>query len=202
LSPPTINEEVVVYGLVARPEFNGRIGIISGVEAEGRYPVKVAGHPRVITIKPNNFHRLGVNSADRPGKARKFECSLHRSEVCSQCSLDFGIANHLSKIHFSNGPAQLSRDSIEQIAETHFAIIEAPDGDVESKFLVKDFPMECQGLQDDDKRFVLKAVLETKEDKSLRMAATAAGLACFGARSENVTRPYTFPHLEALVRML
>jgi hypothetical protein len=191
----------VVYGLVARPEFNGRIGVISGGEAEGRFPVKVAGHPCVNNIKPDNFHRLGVNSADRPGKSRKFECSLHRCEVCSQCSLDFGIANHLSKIHFSSGPAQLSRDSIEQIAETHFAIIEMPDGDVQFKSIM-DFPMECQGLQDADKRFVLKAVLETKEDKSLRMAATAAGLACFGARSQSVTRPYTIPHLETLVGML
>jgi hypothetical protein len=52
---------------------------------------------------------------------RKFECFAHGSEVCSECSVDFFIANQLSKCCFTG--AVLSRDTIEKFAETHFASI-------------------------------------------------------------------------------
>jgi hypothetical protein len=53
-------------------------------------------------------------------------------------------------------------------------------------------------LKNAEKRLVLKALLSSK-DKSLLVAAAKAGMACFAGRSCAATRPYTVPHLEALL---
>jgi hypothetical protein len=196
-SQPQVEEKVVIHGLVAKPELNGRLGEISGaLTTGGRYPVKVAGHASIIAAKASNLHRLGVFVVERKEKkkARKFECFAHGSEVCSGCSVDFFIANHLSKLCFTG--AVLSRDTIETFAETHFASIKQPFG-AGSTFDI-DFPAECHGLKNAEKRLVLKALLNSK-DKSLLVAAAKAGMACFAGRSCAVTQPYAIPHLEALL---
>jgi hypothetical protein len=143
-SQPEAGEKIVMHSLVAKPELNGRLGVISGaLTPGGRYPVKVAGHASIIAAKPSNLHRLGVFVVERKekNKARKFECFAHGSEVCSGCSVDFFIANHLSKLCFTG--AVLSRDTIETFAETHFASIKQPFG-AGSTFDI-DFPAECHG---------------------------------------------------------
>jgi hypothetical protein len=218
-SQPEGGEKVVIHSLVSKPELNGRCGVISGplTHPSERYPVKVCGHASIIAVKPTNFHRLAVFVVERKGKkkARKFECFEHGSEVCSKCSVDFSIANHMSKLYFTE--AVLSRDTVERCAESHFASIIIPSnytdpggtfGDFDSNSggysrgeTDAAFPIECQGLQSAEKRLILKALLDS-EDKSLLVVATIAGMACFGSRSLALTRPNTIRHLEALVAVL
>jgi hypothetical protein len=194
-----VGEKVVIYSLVAKPELNGRLGLISGpLTAGGRYPVKLVGPASTIAIKATNFHRLAVFVVERQKKARKFECFEHGSEVCSDCSVDFSIVNQLSKLLFTG--VVLSRDTVERYADTHFASIEHPETDYMGKSDA-DFPFECQGLQSTEKRFLLKALLKSK-DESLLVIAAIAGMACFGGRNLAATRPSTIPHLEALLTVL
>jgi hypothetical protein len=198
-SQPEVGEKVVIHSLVAKPELNGRLGPISGpLNAGGRYPVKIVGHAATIGVKPTNFHRLAVSVVERQKKARKFECFEHGSEVCSDCSVDFSIANQLSKLCFTG--VVLSRDTVERYADTHFASIEHPEIDFMNKSDAE-FPFECQGLQSTEKRFLLKALLKSK-DESLLVIAAISGMACFGGRSLSATRPSTIPHLEALLTVL
>jgi hypothetical protein len=215
-SQPAVGEKVVIHSLVSKTELNGCCGVISGplTHPSERYPVKIGG-ASIIAVKPTNFHRLAVFVVERKGKkkARKFECFEHGYEVCSNCSVDFSIVNHLSKLCFTE--AVLSRDTVERCAESHFASIIIPSsytdpggyfGDSDADGCCQGetdaaFPIECQGLQSAEKRFILKALLES-EDESLLVVATIAGMACFGGRSLSLTRPNTIPHLEALVTVL
>jgi hypothetical protein len=200
-SQPEAGEKVVIHSLIAKPELNGRLGVISGpLTPGGRYPVKLVGHASTIAVKPTNFHRLAAFVVERKGKkkARKFECFEHGSEVCSECSVDFSIANQLSKLCFTG--VLLSPDTIERFADTHFASIQHPDADYGIYQVHADFPIECQGLQSTEKRILLKALLESK-DKSLLVVATIAGMVCFGGRSLAASRPSTIPHLEALLNL-
>jgi hypothetical protein len=100
----------------------------------------------------------------------------------------------LSELRSSGGP--LTRQTIEYAADAHFATVRR-SGEVVFEF-DRDFPMECQGLQNTDKRFVLKALLESKT-KSLLVAAGTAGMASFSARAEHPIRPYVIPHLETFL---
>jgi MYND finger len=203
-SPPTVNEEVVVHGLVAKPEYNGRLGIITGDMSAGRYPVKLPNHPSTLAVKPSNFHRLGVHvhaSSKSEKKTSRFRCAEHGNEVCVPCCLDFSIVNHLCKLHAGNiATGSLTKEAIEKISEMHFATITRADEDRETVF-DKNFPMECQGLVDSEKRVVLKALLESSQPRSIHSVAAIAGLTCFGARAEVVSRPYAVMHLKELVDM-
>jgi hypothetical protein len=155
-----------------------------------------------LAVNPINFHRLGVYISSKPAKKTgRFRCAEHGKEVCVPCCLDFAIVNHLYKLHATNittGP--LSKQAVEHISETHFATITRADEDIET-FFDKTFPMEFQGLADRDKRIVLKALLESSQPRSMRVVAAIAGLTCFCARSEVVTRPHAVLHLKALVDM-
>lgn len=81
---------------------------------------------------------------------------------------------------------------IEQISERHSASITRESEELLHSY-GNEFPMECAGIANRDKRVVLKALLESPEPRSLRATAAIAGLICFGARSEIgiVTRPHT-----------
>jgi hypothetical protein len=158
--------------------------------------VKLPGLDKKIAIKPMNFHRLGIFVKERANKASKFECLEHASEICSKCNLDFGIVNHLTTLSSSGRPLNL--ETIEYAAEAHFATVKRAEMDEISVEVDKDFPMECQGLQSMDKRFILKALLESKP-KSLLVAAATAGMATFSGRGTPVVRPYLIPHLETLL---
>lgn len=156
--------------------------------------MKLGGHASTIAGKPTDFHRLPVFVVVRKKKALTFEFFEHGSEVCSDCSVDFSIANQLSKLCFPG--LVLSRDTVERCADTHFASIQHPGGNGMCNTYA-DFPFECQGLQSREKGLLLKVLLESK-DESLLVVAAIAGMACFGGRSLAAFRPYTIPHLEAI----
>ena len=194
--PLKVGEEVVVQGLSAQPQYNGCLGVIGGDIANGRFPVKLSRHgSKYIALKPGNILRLGVHVSSGGKKARKFKCYLHDAELCATCSLDFCILNHVSQLQFSSGEP-LSKDGLERVTENIFATIQRDDRDEIIERIDQDFPMECGGLQDPAKRVLLRALIESKEEKSLLVEAAIVGYACFSARSCMVVRAYVIPHLE------
>jgi hypothetical protein len=153
---------------------------------DGQYPVKLPSLDKEIAIKPMNFHRLGVFVTERANKVSKFECLEHASEICSKSNLDFGIVvNRLTTLTASSSGRPLNLETIEYKEEAHFATVKRAEMNAISVEVDKDFPMDCQGLQSMDKRFILNALLETKP-KSLRVAAATAGMATFSGRGTPV----------------
>jgi len=191
---PSVDEEVVVRGLKAKPEDNGKIGrIVGGLNTEGRYPVMLGDKP--IAIKPLNFLRVCVECQESAKKGRKFRC-VHGLEVCNECQLDLVVVNQLWKLHFT-GEA-LSRSTIEQVGEYHFASLE-DDADGPEECTAQpdtEFPMEAHGLKSDEKKLLLKHLLAAS-DHSERTAVAIVGLICYGSRDELVARAYVASHGEA-----
>jgi hypothetical protein len=190
-----------VRSLAARPEFNGRLGVINGSEVEGRYPVKLQNYSPALGLKASNFFRLGIEIFEKKS-CKQFKCSLHGLEICSECCLDFASANHLSIL---GGP--VPREMIELIAQSHFSSIKHDDSSYREGKLIEGFPLECQGLKNEDSRCLLKALLllettKQQEAKSLAVTATIAGMACYSCRSCIVSRPSAVPHLGTLVEVL
>lgn len=153
---PANGDEVVVHSFVARPEFNGCVGVISGDVTDGRYPVKLPSYDKKIAIKPTNFHRLGVFLAKRANKACKFECLAHASEICTKCNLDFGIVNHLTTLSSSGRPLNL--ETIEYAAEVHFATVQRAEMDEISLEVDRDFHNGVSGLTEYGQAFYSQSV--------------------------------------------
>jgi hypothetical protein len=113
------------------------------------------GNSKTIGAKPANMHQFGISSSDRPGKARKYKCSGHRQELCGDCCLDLQAVNHLSNLRQLNqAPTQ---EQIEEIAELNFASLKMAES---TEGTLGGDPIECMGLRNSDKRFVLKSLLK------------------------------------------
>lgn len=122
---------------------------------------------------------------------------MHGAEVYSVCSMDFIIANNLSKLYVMG--VALSNDTIDHVAESQFASIKATSVDTESYF-ENGFPMECHGLQSAENKFILRALIDSK-DSSIEATTTVVGMSCFSGRNEPATRPYAIPHLKTLLEL-
>lgn len=204
-------EEVVVHGLTTKPEFNGRVGAVSGARnSDGRYPVKLDGESSMIAVKSANIYQLGVYVAARPGKARKYKCSAHHQELCDDCSLDMQIVNHLFKLrHLGQEP---NAQQIEEIAELNFASLEFAESEgthdtepFDFRHFLLAYPIECSGVSDTEKRFVLKSLLEYSKSResggekpSETILVAINGLCCYSARTVPLVRPYAVEQLKKL----
>jgi hypothetical protein len=125
------DEEVILHGLVAKRELNGRVAVIAGrLKEGGRYPTKLGpDDDMLLAVKPANMHRLcvqvdrvkeggsggsggagagggssGDDSAGRRADVRRVVCSPHGKECCDSCCLDLEIVNHLL-VAFRRGKA-------------------------------------------------------------------------------------------------
>mmetsp|Transcript_13696 Transcript_13696/g.34933 ORF Transcript_13696/g.34933 Transcript_13696/m.34933 type:complete len:95 (-) Transcript_13696:149-433(-) len=76
--------------------------------------------------------------------------------------MDFTVVNTLASLNHQ-GQA-LPPALVEQTTDSHFATFEQDE--VESGEMLEEFPMECQGLTDKSRRFVLKSLLEALKNKS------------------------------------
>lgn len=191
------NEEVVVHGLQAKPEYNGKIGRITGsLTEQGRYPVELFEDKRSIAVKPLNLDRLGVEPQYSRKKGRKFRC-VHSLELCNDCQLDLVVVNRLWKL-FSTGESLL-QSAIEEVGEYHFASLECKDQDGACE-IDQAFPMEAQGFKSLEKKLLLKSILKVKEP-SETTAVAINGLVCYSSRDELTTRPYVPSHCVKLVQL-
>ncbi|KAL3913708.1 MAG: hypothetical protein SGARI_000520, partial [Bacillariaceae sp.] len=187
---PKENEEVLVHGLKAKPEFNGRLARVTGDRVRDRYPILVSGQGASVLMKETNFYRLGVgirktdsNGDPNDDKVERIECLIHGSTLCRKCCFDFTTVNQLlSMMDNSNTDSRITdKTVIETITETHFAGIRDDwgDGEVMEGTLDPDIPMECQGLKNEDRRKLLKALLALKKSDSLVTATAIAGMTTY-----------------------
>ena len=219
-APLGSGEEVVVYGLKSKPEFNGCLGRVSGDLTNGRYPIDVrpaaaswlewglGREPsrRTLAVQESNLHRLGVRVIER-SRSRKFVCCAHgREGSCEECCTDLTLANHLSKLRqLSQGEqTQVSRDLCERVASNHFAAKHAVERDTDDDGNLKQLEegelLEVQGVPAGPRREALKAALNVSE-LTLAVAAARAGMVCFGASKLLVAERSAVSHLEALLNM-
>jgi len=197
---PVVGEKVIVHSLMAKPELNGCVGVVCGDVTDGRYPVKLQNYPSTIGVKPDNLYQLNIYSSggEQRKKAQKFRCYVHRRETCTECSIDFCVLNHLSRVQWKNG-SPLNQDAIERASETQFATMPWKESEMTYE---PGFPVECQALQDEEKRFVLKALLDDEGETTVLSAAAIAGLTCFGARTKSFIRPQAVVHLVNALAMI
>lgn len=157
MNPPQEGEHIVLRGLQAKPELNGRVGVVRGaLNADSRFPVHLEGKSSCIAVKPANMYQLGVFVLFKAGKSRKYTCSTHRRELCDACSLDMRVVNHLFKLHHYK--QSLTTQNIEEIAELNFASHKMKESG-ETRRFDRDCPVHCAGLSCSDKRFILKSLL-------------------------------------------
>lgn len=215
---PSCGEEMIIFGLKSKPEYNGCLGRIIGEPTEeGRYPMDVRppkatwvqwaiGHEsscRSLAVRACNLHRLGVSVIER-GSSRKFVCSAHHREgSCETCCTDCSLANHLSKLRKSSVGAQsrVSHDLCQRVANNHFAAGRREKGKTgEMNQLEKDVILDLQGVPAGDRRDALKAALELS-DPTLAVVAARACMVSFGASKLFVVEHTAVSHLEMLVNM-
>ena len=195
------DESILIQGVVAKPELNGRAGVVRGpINEAGRHPVELDGRTSALALKPANLLRLGVRCAGKHG--RRYECSTHGGEVCEPCCLDLSIANHLGKLRHSQG-ALLSESSVERVAHAHFA--KMPRVNAGNGYLDPAGPLlagvPAQGPA--NRRGVLQAALASPEKEIVEaVAAAIVGLACFGVRAMPIAEPSVLPHLVHLANMV
>ena len=81
IEPEDEGEYVVLHGLKAKPELNGRVGVVCGnLNTFSRYPVKLEGKETVIAVKPTNIYRqFGVVDSSKDGKGK--EIRMRRSQT-------------------------------------------------------------------------------------------------------------------------
>lgn len=202
IQPPQEEEYVILHGLQAKQELNGRVGVVRGaLNADSRYPVQLEGKPSMIAVKPGNIYQFGVFVTTMRGKAREFMCAAHRQELCDTCSLDTSVINHLFKLQ--RYKQSLTRQKIEEIAELNFARLKTEEWE---GILDRDYPVECAGLSENDKaRFILKSLLKYVEDKELNgetvplmISVAINALCCYSAIKQPVVRPYAMEQLTKL----
>ena len=192
------DEEVIITGLVAKPHLNSRIGRVLGPRTEaGRQPVSVKGEKNSLLLKPGNILRLGVNVV-RAEPPRKFQCTDHEKELCEHCCVDFSIVAHLCKIRRSKNDEPIPLTAVERVVSAHFAKLKLGDLEKGSGQSAKE-PL-CTGVPVPHRRALLATALKVDEP-SLAVAATVAGIACFGAREQVFARPLVVEHVAKPVNM-
>eukprot|EP00986_Skeletonema_menzelii_P004699 scaffold1633_cov147-Skeletonema_menzelii.AAC.16 len=68
-------EDCVVHGLKAKPQYNGKVGLVGESTEGGRIAVTLKYNDgNVLSIKPTNLYRIGVFCRKRKKKSRMFEC--------------------------------------------------------------------------------------------------------------------------------
>ena len=196
------DDSVLIQGLVAKPELNGRAAVVKGpLNEAARHPVEIPGRTAPLALKPANLLRLGVKRAGKLGL--RLECSAHGGEVCEVCCLDLSIANHLIKLRHSQGGEKLSEDTIERVANAHFAKMPRAHQEEGTGYLDPVSPL-LPGVPEGpaDRRGVLRAALKSPEKEIVdAVAAAVVGLACFGVRAQPIAQPSVLPHLVYLTNM-
>ncbi|KAL7494108.1 hypothetical protein ACHAWT_002999 [Skeletonema menzelii] len=166
-------EDCVVHGLKAKPQYNGKVGLVGESTEGGRIAVTLRYNDgNVLSIKPTNLYRIGVFCRKRKKKSRMFECR-HGLEVCSDCYLDFTTINRLAKLKY-DGQDMSSAAAIEQCEEIYFASLSLQPGGDSSLSLDEGWPMECIGMKEHpEQRFILRALVEVKDDSEQRLSFLA-----------------------------
>lgn len=196
-------DDVVVHGLKAKPEYNGIVGVVTGDldGKDGRIAVTLRSEAKnVLSIKPVNLYCMGVFYKSRKKKTNVFEC-VHGEKVCSRCYMDFSTVNRLLHLKHHNQDFT-SLVAIDQVNDTYFSSFE-----LESEEVVDSredcWPMECMGMENyEEQRFVLRALVNTKNDQVISLYATVACTAhiTFGAAANPVLRAFT--RLDKVAQML
>lgn len=192
IEPLQKGEHVMLRRLKARPELNGKLGIIAGaLNSDERYPVRV--ETATIAVRPCNILQLGVIVSEKSGKPQKCKCSAHGEELCDLCSMDLRIVNQLLKLRHLGQP--VNEAQFEEVAELSFMNVELNESGPREK--EPDYPLKCSGLEDSDKNFFLKHLLIHLNEMEPRLAAlpmsiVAAinGLCCYSVAKEAVVKPY------------
>ena len=194
--------DVVIRDLVSKKEYNGKVGFISEEIKDGRFAVTLrTKDKKTISIKPQNLSSIGSFSKSRRKKSRVFEC-FHGLQVCKKCYSDFTMANRLAKLKYQGD--EMTESIIDRIVDSHYASIENENEDGEIKHSFHNaWPFECHGMDEHpERRFILKALLETDVDMTVCALAARAAMVSYGARIHNVMIPNTSAHLVALSEKL
>jgi len=191
-------DDVVVHGLIAKPEYNGMVGVVGEKLETGRISLTLRSEKKVLTIKPENIYCIGVFCRSRRKKSRVFECA-HGLEVCTECYFDFSTVNRLAKFKYSGEDITISF-VINQVSEAYFSSVKGDDKDGVFEG-VEGWPAECFGMEQHLKqRFVLKALLKTKNDLSVCAVVARAAFVTYGGLKNLHLR--TNAHLEVVARKL
>lgn len=171
-------EDCVIHGLISKPHYNGKLGVIGESTQDGRVAVTLRDSENVLSIKPSNLHCIGAFCRKRKKKSRVFEC-MHGEVVCKECYLDFTTTNILAKLKY-NGQDMTSKTAIAQCEDNHFSssslkqengCISAPTG----------WPLECMGMDQYPKqRLIMKALVETKSHMSLLATVARTAFITYG----------------------
>ena len=179
--------DYVVHGLVAKPEFNGQVGLAKESLENGRIAVALRSGKK-LSIKPQNLYHIGVFVKKRKKKSRVFQC-VHGLQVCDSCYLDFTTVNRLAQLKY-NKQDMTSIHAVEQVNEVHFSTFDFRGDGEEFSTCFK--PIECHGMDNHKKqRFILKALLETKVPMTTNAEVAKTAYVTYGAARHNVLRAYT-----------
>lgn len=162
------------------------VGVVSGKDTIATTVVVtlLTGDKEIISIEPDNLYSLGVVDGNK--KIKRFSCSDHGLEVCSECYLDFSICNTLAHIK-QRGMREPSTQSIIQISESHFASIQSSGSDRNKWLANEEWPWQCYGMEAyPQARHVLRALIETNIDLPLLACVARAAMITYGARSHTV----------------